>query len=135
MSFVPHQYINHQRISGSVLLTSVVLGMLVLLQVPAMWSGRAKGSALAPTDQDHVLHGMIRAAYDEVKGTGDGLDDGETNVLKKFQTKEEQEALRKEIAAREAAEREHEKEKAADAEADRISEQLKTKFETHTNSS
>ena len=52
----------------------------MVLQVPSMFHGRVHGSALSNEDQDNILHGMLRAAYDEAKGTGDGLDDGETNV-------------------------------------------------------
>lgn len=58
---------------------------------------------------------MLRAAHDEVKGTGDGLDDGETNVLKKFQTAEEHAAVLKEVAEREAAEKAAAEKEAAEA--------------------
>jgi hypothetical protein len=51
-----------------------------------MYAGRTRGSPLTPPDQDNILHGLLRAAYDEARRTGDGLDDGETNVLRKFQT-------------------------------------------------
>ena len=60
------------------------------------------------------MHGMLRAASDEAKGTGDGLDDGSTNVLRKFQTEAEYAAVLREVAAREAAEKaEAEREAAA----------------------